>query len=449
MTYDLFDFSYKIDGVERAFNLNEGSGDAISTDGSVKFTPNSLSWFTDPTFGTGLKFDSNLQAIWYKFIPFNLDKGASIVFNASLKFQGEIPYYTPEYGAFGHILQIDYEDPEHPENLYQLLVFADYGDLVTTPCSSPPTVCVAQPVEPVSCTDKFAAFTTAINGMSDTEQLSMTEEDFCNNQYAYITEDYIHYLTTLGVTNADQSLHYMTIAAFGATEFGYGYEDPDLNIDGMKGIIDAYAAHVTAMNTAVTPDDIKTWSQFTSDQLYILTTSGTTCVSLPAPLSITTKGYLPPYFPVDPPCVEFEKAIFNSYRDDAYEAFLGKEREDFINAYLKNAVENAVEKFSMKYHDKEYQYTLYYYDQAGNLSQTVPPEGVNRFTNAQLMAQDAGGETFNDRINIHRKNNETIEKAELLPPHDYKTQYAYNSLNQLVWQFTPDGGENTIPLMML
>ncbi|NMH85959.1 RHS repeat-associated core domain-containing protein [Flavivirga algicola] len=439
--FDIFNFSYNFNGIERSFSLNEGSGSTTSTDGIGNININNSSWITDPVYGTGLRFDSTLEAAWDDEIPLIFEQGANINFKASLRFTGELPYTTqPGYGL---IAQIDYEDPDNPENLYQLLIYGEFGDedIVPESCSNSLAECVAQPIEPVSCTDKFAAFTTAINAIGDTEQQSITEEAFCDRKYAYITDDYVYYLTELGITDADQSIHYLTIGDFGATEFGYGYEDPDINIAGMEGIIDAYVAHINAMDTAGTPDDIKTWVQFTSDKLYELKEDGTKCISLPSPLPITTNGYQPPNMPEDPPCVEFAKAIYNSYRDDAYIALLDREREAFINAYLENAINNAVENFSMKYHDKEYQYTLYYYDQAGNLSQTIPPEGTNRFTNAQLMAQDTNGATLNDRINIHRKNNEANEDVALLPPHDYKTQYAYNSLNQLVWQFTPDGGE--------
>jgi Leucine-rich repeat (LRR) protein len=67
------------------------------------------------------------------------------------------------------------------------------------------------------------------------------------------------------------------------------------------------------------------------------------------------------------------------------------------------------ETFTYAYIPKEYHYTLYYYDQAGNLVQTVPPEGVN--------LQNPGA-------------------------HRYVTRYQYNSLNQSIWQKTPDAGES-------
>jgi len=54
-------------------------------------------------------------------------------------------------------------------------------------------------------------------------------------------------------------------------------------------------------------------------------------------------------------------------------------------------------------------FTLYQYDRAGNLITTVPPEGVKE--------------------NIGSANYE----------HNLETKYAYNSLNQLIRQETPDG----------
>ena len=63
-----------------------------------------------------------------------------------------------------------------------------------------------------------------------------------------------------------------------------------------------------------------------------------------------------------------------------------------------------------------YHYTLYYYDRAGSLVRTVPPEGVR-------LAQDGDG-------NI----------ARVPTNHTYVTGYDYNSISQLGKQNTPDGG---------
>lgn len=79
------------------------------------------------------------------------------------------------------------------------------------------------------------------------------------------------------------------------------------------------------------------------------------------------------------------------------------------------------EKFTVSHDLVEHQYTLYYYDQAGNLVQTVPPEGVD----FAEMAENSDG---------------LVELTEE-PQHRLKTIYRYNSLNQIVWQTSPDGGD--------
>jgi len=67
---------------------------------------------------------------------------------------------------------------------------------------------------------------------------------------------------------------------------------------------------------------------------------------------------------------------------------------------------------SIEYNTGLYHFTLYYYDRAGNLVRTVPPNGVD------LSARDR---------NTH-------------PNHTFRTLYYYNSLGQLASQITPDAG---------
>lgn len=63
-----------------------------------------------------------------------------------------------------------------------------------------------------------------------------------------------------------------------------------------------------------------------------------------------------------------------------------------------------------------YHFTLYYYDRAGNLVRTVPPAGV--------------------RLLPPEERNREVER----PEHKMVTRYRYNSLGQMVWKSTPDGG---------
>lgn len=73
----------------------------------------------------------------------------------------------------------------------------------------------------------------------------------------------------------------------------------------------------------------------------------------------------------------------------------------------------------------EYHYTLYYYDLAGNLVKTIPPEGVRPNRDSAWLAS----------VKTKRRSGEF-----LAPEHGLITLYRYNSLNQVVSQYSPDGG---------
>jgi RHS repeat-associated protein len=79
--------------------------------------------------------------------------------------------------------------------------------------------------------------------------------------------------------------------------------------------------------------------------------------------------------------------------------------------------------YTLAYQNMEYQYTLYYYDQAGNLTRTVPPAGVvidrSATWKAKLAAARAAG-------------------TQWTPAHQMATEYRYNSLNAVISKKTPD-----------
>src|SRR5262249_15077535 len=70
----------------------------------------------------------------------------------------------------------------------------------------------------------------------------------------------------------------------------------------------------------------------------------------------------------------------------------------------------------------EYHFTLKYYDQAGNLVQTVPPAGIHPLSDADANALANGGAVAD-------------------PAHTLISTYAYNSLGQVIAQTTPDAGQ--------
>ncbi len=120
-------------------------------------------------------------------------------------------------------------------------------------------------------------------------------------------------------------------------------------------------------------------------------------------------------------CIELIKARAEQNAKDAWQDLLQNAASQLLAEYNENCLQNSAESFIANYDLREYHYTLYYYDQAGNLVQTVPPEGVDILSSAAFP--------------------NGIYNQSSMPAHRLKTQYQYNSLNQLVWQSTPDGGE--------
>ncbi len=115
--------------------------------------------------------------------------------------------------------------------------------------------------------------------------------------------------------------------------------------------------------------------------------------------------------------VETVKTQYKEYTDSITNAF----RDMYTNKCLANT---GGEIFKMKFIDSERHYTLYYYDQAGNLVKTIPPEGVELITNTEVLKQ----------INDDRK----YRIQTVFTNHRMATRYLYNSLNQLVAQYMPD-----------
>ncbi|MGV6862647.1 MAG: RHS repeat-associated core domain-containing protein [Putridiphycobacter sp.] len=119
-------------------------------------------------------------------------------------------------------------------------------------------------------------------------------------------------------------------------------------------------------------------------------------------------------------CYVYPIQIVTANAMDAYEAYMAEVKEQFRIDYTNKCMESfATEKLDMTGVKNEYQYTLYYYDQAGNLVRTVAPKGVQNGLSTGAITTNAGS----------------------VPDYTYDTDYRYNSYNQLTNSNTPDGGK--------
>jgi RHS repeat-associated protein len=127
-----------------------------------------------------------------------------------------------------------------------------------------------------------------------------------------------------------------------------------------------------------------------------------------------------PIKPYVTPCIlnQLNMAAINAQNE--FKKYSDSLLTDFSSRYTKHCL-TAFENFKTTYDDREFHYTLYYYDQAGNLVKTIPPEGVE-FDTAYFAIKKDRSFNRHDHFTSHR----------------LATTYTYNSLNQLIRQCVPD-----------
>ncbi|MBE0662393.1 MAG: hypothetical protein IH597_07990, partial [Bacteroidales bacterium] len=123
-------------------------------------------------------------------------------------------------------------------------------------------------------------------------------------------------------------------------------------------------------------------------------------------------------------------AMLNRLYNDAITALLARYRKTCFDLLP------FIETFTMEYELNEYYYTLYYYDRAGNLIKTVPPEGVKVISDADTL----------DAIALHRRKHNNNPEANsydadhyfVWPEHTLVSGYKYNTLEGITCQYSPD-----------
>ena len=128
------------------------------------------------------------------------------------------------------------------------------------------------------------------------------------------------------------------------------------------------------------------------------------------------------------PCIQYALDAAENEGDELYNAYVDSVKTAFTQAYIDKCIGRTVENMRLQYNAGDYHFTLYYYDQAGNLVRTVPPEGVHVETNPANLAT-----IISERAN-------PLAPKTYFTSHTLVTTYSYNSLNQLVAQETPDAG---------
>ncbi|MBL7712365.1 MAG: RHS repeat protein, partial [Chitinophagaceae bacterium] len=112
-----------------------------------------------------------------------------------------------------------------------------------------------------------------------------------------------------------------------------------------------------------------------------------------------------------------------------YRLYIDSIRLALRTQFYAYVMSNMSEKLYLGYCDQRHGTTLYYYDRAGNLTRTVPPGGVRKISNRDTMDI------------IDRRRTEQLITPGVLPLHGKISVYEYNTLDKVIRQNTPDGGE--------
>lgn len=137
----------------------------------------------------------------------------------------------------------------------------------------------------------------------------------------------------------------------------------------------------------------------------------------------------PPVVPLpeldDTPCEDLQNTVAETNARNIFLRFVDDRRRNIREDYIAACLE-AAEEFTLEYSSPLYHFTLFYYDQAGNLVKTIPPAGVAPLNPSQR--------------NSMKQYREGVAQAAIYPEHQMATTYTYNSLNQLTKKNSPDAG---------
>ena len=135
-------------------------------------------------------------------------------------------------------------------------------------------------------------------------------------------------------------------------------------------------------------------------------------------------------------CLTEVTVITDHYGNQAYQQAIQNALDAFEEAYIAHCMgrvstSDYEDDLRVSFENKEYHYMLYYYDQANNLTKTVPPKGVRAFSSDV---------TDSDIVDV--RNSRDSHGDPHTPPHKFETEYVYNTLDELRQSTTPDAGES-------
>ena len=149
----------------------------------------------------------------------------------------------------------------------------------------------------------------------------------------------------------------------------------------------------------------------------------------------------PPVAPIERQPTCGESIRFQAQQDayDQYTRYVDRKSAGFEREYRNTCLDRVMtsDRIDLRYTPREYQYTLYYYDQAGNLAMTVPPTGVKPLSTSQVTSA-SGVDNYRKSIVQGGEEEMPFVATDMLPRHSLLTHYRYNSFNEVIASDAPD-----------
>ena len=444
--FEMYQMNWGVNSTNRVYGFEEGSGTSVASapTGTNVTLSTSTSWVSTPEKGVYFNKANNVTGSFSNPDDFVFDNNENLKFGFKITPKSALP--TSGFNDFrGFVAQVQDKEEAAGSTLVRYSVQA-YMTNEKLECKE----CIPKPPAAVACDEKYTywkdtlmKFQNNANGKLESVNVPgyllnefYERDNFCNLHFGYLVDAYKYYLQQLGIINIDSGGtisanansghdHFISLSKFGDTPLNYGFE-------GINDVVDAFKAYTAIASANTNLEDDYSWNEYVKE-VYVKQ------VKVCPPMAMIPTNLEPVYPEED--CQGEIDFITAAYASAAYQEHINGILADFKRDYINKALSTVVETFDVSYKDKEYQYTLYYYDQAGNLKQTVPPEGVHRFdvstNNASSPNDDINAHRLRDQYNDTNENND--ENTDLLPRHRLQTKYKYNSINQLVWQHTPDG----------
>lgn len=244
------------------------------------------------------------------------------------------------------------------------------------------------------------------------------------------SEDYAYSMTHTSVTIGGSTYNAERVRLDGEYCDLNIYMYPDANLTTFQ-LPNLLSVNATNFSVDGEPDDDGFYRSF-SFTLGGYNFYGTWCVPMKECEFDSPCGTIPPIenftFTTEDPCEELITSVAIQNAMYEYEQWYNGVVNDFISSYNAHCLNSVNEQLTATFEDKEYHYTLYYYDLSGNLVRTVPPAGVKPLEISSSF----------DPLAQNIEEDRTTGERRIYSFHNLATTYTYNSLNQLVHQAIPD-----------